>query len=283
MINICQRHTKRRKMWSVLTKIRSKTRWPLLLSVVLEVSARATRGGHKRHKQKRSTRIPVHRCIIYTTDPIGSMKKPLSTNECVQQRSRIQHRHEKILHANGQERTLRWKHQRNKFRKTWEERPSMLMGWKKYWENDCPTKSNLPIQCDPNKNFHTILHRHKKTRFESLHSGTKTPDGQRKAKSMRGVTICDQTTLQSHRNKNVVVLAQKHRDQHTRIKDPDISAHDYSHLAFDKDIKKKCTLEKRHHQQTVLGQLDFNSWNLSLILIFHTEQNSTSNGSSPSR
>lgn len=51
----------------------------------------------------------------------------------------------------------------------------MLMGWKKYCENDHPIKSNLQIQCDPNINFHAILSQTQKNTIQKFAWQPKNP------------------------------------------------------------------------------------------------------------
>jgi hypothetical protein len=47
-----------------------------------------------------------------------------------------------------------------------------------------------------------------------------------------------QTIVQSHSNKNSMVLAQKrYEDQWNRVEDPDVNPHNYVHLIFDKGDK----------------------------------------------
>lgn len=78
-------------MRSIPTKIPgSKTRGPLLFSIVLDVSARATaREGNKVdiNRKGRSKSIPVCRCIIYIRDCKGCAKTNKQKNKSLQYRA----------------------------------------------------------------------------------------------------------------------------------------------------------------------------------------------------
>ena len=64
-----------------------------------------------------------------------------------------------------------------------------------------------------------------------------------------------QAVLQSYSNKNIGALAQKqHIDQWTQTEDPDINAHIYGPLVFDKEARN--TQGKKRDQQIVLVKLD---------------------------
>ena len=70
-----------------------------------------------------------------------------------------------------------------------------------------------------------------------------------------------EVVLQSHSNKNNVVLAQsRHIDEWNKIKDPNMNTHTFSHLTFDKGAKNTCYGK----------EITFNKWFLSLLLMLMT-------------
>jgi hypothetical protein len=80
-----------------------------------------------------------------------------------------------------------------------------------YCENDCITKSNLHVQCNPYQNCSNILTGIKNSILKFIWKH-KTPRIAKAILSKKGnaggITIPDLKMLQSHCNKNSMVLAQ---------------------------------------------------------------------------
>ena len=93
-------------------------------------------------------------------------------------------------------------------------RYSMFMGRKnQYSENDCTTKCNLQIQCDPYQITNGIFHRNR-TKNVIIHIETqKTPNSQNSFEkeewSWRNQPSCLQIILQSYTHQDSMVVAQK--------------------------------------------------------------------------
>ena len=96
------------------------------------------------------------------------------------------------------------------------ERYSMFLGKKnQYCENDCITKQNLQIQCDPYHITSGIFHR-TRTKIFTIHMETqKTPNSQSSLEkeewNWRNQTSWLQTILQSYSHQDSMALAQKQK------------------------------------------------------------------------
>ena len=115
----------------------------------------------------------------------------------------------------------------------------MLPGWKtQYFENDCTTKCNLQIQCNPYQITHGIFHRTRTNNF-TFHMETqrlwitKTILG--KKNWTGGINLPDfrlyykdtviKTVCYRHKNRSI--------GQWYKIESPDENPHTYGHLNFD--------------------------------------------------
>jgi hypothetical protein len=108
----------------------------------------------------------------------------------------------------------------------------------------------------PMKNSNDILHRNRKNNCEIDTEEQKTSNSQRnseqKGQCWRHHNTRPQTILQSHNNKNSMVLALK---QTGRPTDPDINSCIYSQLIFDKGAQST-RWRRQHLQQMLLGKMD---------------------------
>ena len=131
---------------------------------------------------------------------------------------------------------------------------TIFLNWKnKYCENDYSTQSNLQIQCNPYQITNGIFYRTKTNHLKICMETQKTPNCQssleRKKWSWRNQIPWLQTILQSHSNKDNMVLAQKqkHRSMEQDRKPRDKPTHLWSTNLWQR--RQGYTMEKRQSLQ----------------------------------
>jgi hypothetical protein len=111
--------------------------------------------------------------------------------------------------------------------------------WNQHCANGHTIKSNPHVQHNPYQNSNDILYRNNKSNREIHVETQKTLNSQsnsdQKVQWWRHHNTRPQTVLQSHNNKNSMVLAQKQTGKPMdQNRDPDLSPCIYSQLIFNK-------------------------------------------------
>ena len=115
------------------------------------------------------------------------------------------------------------------------ERYTMLVDWKnQHYENDSTTQSNLKIHCNPYQTTNGTFHRTRTKKFKICMETQRTPNSQsnheKEKRGWRNQAPGLKTILQSYRNQESMVLAQKqkHRSMEQYRKPRDKPTHIWS-------------------------------------------------------